>query len=230
MKKGVYKLKFKGFDLRVCDVYGSSAMESIYKELKYNHYNLDDIPFEKGDTVIDIGAHVGIVSMYLAKKFPYITVYSFEPFPDNFSNLHYNVRKLNNLTNIELFPKAVTSDGRKFEMICNVYDNTGGATGNLTDMNLKGHEKVQVDSVTLDSIFEANKIDMCRLLKIDCEGSEHEILTNFKRFSSVKHIAGEFHINKNLEDQGYSIDKLCQKCLNYIPKPNMNVTSIRMAE
>ena len=53
MKKGIYKLAFDGFDLRVCDVYGSSAMKSIYKEIKSNHYNMDSIPFKKGDICYD---------------------------------------------------------------------------------------------------------------------------------------------------------------------------------
>jgi FkbM family methyltransferase len=230
MKKGIYKLAFDDFNLRVCDVYGSSAMRAVYNEIKLGHYTLDSVPFEEGDIAIDIGAHVGIISMYLAKKYPYITVYSFEPFPDNFSNLYYNVRELNNLSNIKLFPKAITADGRKFEMICNVGDNTGGATGNLADMGLPGHKKVKIDSVTLDSVFEYNKIDTCKLLKIDCEGSEHEILTNFKRLGRVKYLTGEFHINEHLNKQGYSIAKLRQKCLSYLSKSNINVTVIRMAE
>ncbi len=230
MKKGIYKLKFDGFEIRVCDIIESLALKAIYNELRDGHYDFSNIDFKKGDIVVDIGAHVGVISMYLAKKYPDITVYSYEPFPDNFSNLYYNVRDLNNLTNIKTFPKAVTSDGRRLNMICNVKDNTGGATSNLKDMNLFGHKTVTIDSVTLDSILEDNNIEKCKLLKIDCEGSEHEILYTSKLLNRIEYLVGEFHINNHLENKGYSLEKLMFRCFNYMERNKVKVNFIRMAE
>ena len=48
-------------------------------------YDQFGIKVEEGDTVIDIGAHVGIFSIYAAELSKSGKVYAFEPFLENFS-------------------------------------------------------------------------------------------------------------------------------------------------
>jgi len=84
--------------------------------------------------------------------------------------------------------------------------------------------------MTLEELFTKESITRCKLLKIDCEGSEHEILLNTNILECVQYLSGEFHINQNLESQGYSIENLKTYCLQYIPKNQMHTFGIRMAE
>ena len=46
-------------------------------------YNFSDINFQAGDVALDIGAHVGTVSIHLAKMHPEIKIYAFEPSETN---------------------------------------------------------------------------------------------------------------------------------------------------
>src|SRR4030095_15337322 len=47
--------------------------------------------FREGDILVDIGAHVGVMSIYLAKKYPFIRIYALEPDPVNYACLIRNL-------------------------------------------------------------------------------------------------------------------------------------------
>ena len=62
-------------------------------------YDFDSIPFERGDVVLDIGAHKGGISCYLAKRWG--AVLAFEPVPENFVRMCANI-ELNGLADLVL--------------------------------------------------------------------------------------------------------------------------------
>ena len=190
----------------------SKAIEFIAQEIKKNEYLFDDFTCKQGDIMIDIGAHVGMISILYAKLYPTLQVYAFEPIPDNYKALLKNI-EINNVRNITAINKAVTKDGRKLNMIINFGDNTGGATHCLQNMKLPGHQNYTVESTTLNQIFNTHKIKACKILKIDCEGAEHEILLNTNLLDKIEYLMGEFHINSFLKKKGHSIEKLERHCL-----------------
>jgi hypothetical protein len=93
-----------------------------------------------------------------------------------------------------------------------------------------GHTTFEVPSTTLDRVFEENGIVRCRLLKIDCEGSEHEVLSTCTVLGRVDYLRGEFHINEYLREKGYSTEKLLARCKSQISPENVKVQVINMAE
>lgn len=224
-----HKLVFDTFSLRIVDYATSSTPQIVRKELIKNRYNIDSIKFSPNDIVVDIGAHVGVVSIYLAKKYPFIKIYAYEPIPDNYEHLIVNLRS-NGINNVIPHNLAITSDGRRFDMIVNFADNSGGATGHLRDMKLANHFYYTIESVTLDDVFDTHNIKVCKLLKIDCEGAEHEILRSTNCLSKVEYLSGEFHINEHLAEQEYSIEALIAHCRRFIPAKKLTIKSIRMAE
>jgi FkbM family methyltransferase len=224
-----HRYALKGATLDVTDYASSDTPRIVAKELKKDCYNIEAIRFAPGDVVIDIGANVGMVSIYIAKRFPAVRVLAFEPIPDNYAHLLTNIAT-NGVTNVVPHQLAITRDGRDFRMIVNFGNNSGGGTGNLKDMTLADHDYFTVKSATLDSVFETNGITACRLLKIDCEGAEHEILMNARCLDRVEYLSGEFHINRHLEAQGYSSEKLMARCREFIPAKKLKISAIRMAE
>lgn len=192
----------------------SMAVMSIIDDLKIKGYGFEKISFESGDIVIDIGAHVGIISIYLAKKYPFLKIHSFEPSPENFTNFMENI-KSNNIENIIPYNLAITSDGRSVRSIFSD-SNTGGNTFQTFAKELPGHFGFESESINLDEFFQEMNIDKCKFMKIDCEGSEHEILHSFSQLSKVEYLSAEIHINDYLRDEGYSIDLLIERCLLFI--------------
>jgi len=154
----------------------------ILREIERD-YKLDDLGLNADSTVVDIGAHVGIVSMYLAKTYG-CKVKAFEPNPNNYRHLVANI-KANGLSHlITAHNLAVTGDGRDV-VISEV--NPGGNSGGHT---IYGADGVAVSSTTLEAILGGAPVD---LLKIDCEGAEFEILDP-AILDEVKAIRGEFHV------------------------------------
>jgi len=203
-----YVKDIKGQIFYFQDSITSTSVDSISDELnsKREEYNYDNINFKEGDVVIDIGGNVGMVSIYLAKKFPFLKIYAFEPVKEDYENFLQNM-KLNNIPNetITVENKAVTCDGRAVNMNINL-QNKGGSfvlrdpNGNLNDFkNIKFDNletnNISINSIKLEEICKKYGIKKIKLLKIDCEGSEYEILYNLSKevFSNILTIRGEFH-------------------------------------
>lgn len=188
--KALYSFEIHDVAIAVYDGCASLAANRVAEELLNDVYGLETISFQPEDIVIDVGAHVGIVSLYLAKRWPFLRIFAFEPHPANHANFVENLR-LNNVSNVCLFRQAITADGRSIMLRC-VDSNTGGATAVF---DVAGACTVgPVESVTLQDIFERTvaPAQRCRLLKIDCEGMEYEILPS-PVLDRVDFLAAEFH-------------------------------------
>lgn len=176
--------------------------------------------------VIDIGAHIGTFSLFAATKYPRSHVYSFEPSPENFALLNKNIETNNLAKRITSFNIAVT-DGKKKTVTLNFHPSNFGMHSVIFDYDLgeKG-ERHEVKAISLEKIFYENKIKMCQILKLDCEGAEYEILfsTPKKILVKIKNIVMEYSdddqidkLKKFLKNAGFQT--MCYQTLP-IPLPN----------
>lgn len=208
----IRKYRLSNIDLYFYDSIISCTTNIVSHEIE--KYNFDKIDFKDGDVVIDIGANVGMVSIYLAKKYPFLKIYSFEPVKQNYENLLRNI-EINNIPNGIIIAEniAITKDRRNIDIITPL-ENSGGSSAILhcDSGYMVSNINLNIKSITFDDIFEKYNIDKCKLLKIDCEGSEYEILynANENNIKKCNNMRGEFHGNK--EDQ----KKLYEYCLKYI--------------
>ena len=174
-----------------------------------------------GDTVIDIGANVGVYSKILSELVgPDGHVYSIEPFPSTFEILCYNVRKLR-LDNVEPVNVAV-SDAQRVVTMSLPYDSSGAEThyraSIVTNPAEKGGiETANVQATTIDSRFlsASGKISF---IKCDVEGHELACIKGATKFLArsrpawLIEVSGEpdntasaaHDVFKMLHDQGYS--------------------------
>ncbi len=224
----IHDIKIGKVRLQIADGPESLAALYVASELRGNRYQLDAIGFKPGDVIVDIGAHVGGFTCLLARTHPECRVLAFEPMPANYDNLCYNI-KANRVSNAVAVNCAVTGDGRPLQMTYSP-GNTGGATAMLDNLRLPGHHTFRAKSRTLDTVFDEYEVHECRLLKIDCEGMEHEILLNCHCLRRIRNLRGEFHINRRLAREGRSIDSLLSHCCRHIPESHVKVTRIRMAD
>jgi FkbM family methyltransferase len=168
-------------------------------------YQLDTIPFKDGDVVLDIGAHKGILAIYMAKRWPGLRIFSFEPEPINFRALEENL-KLNKIRNVKAYEQAVTADGREFPMLYGGH--SAEASGFYRDGALPSFV---AKSTTIKAILGRHRIKQVKLLKLDCEGAEHEILADSDGWADkVEYIRGEIHMIPTLAAEGYTIGDAIQ--------------------
>lgn len=202
----LWHYSLNGFCFEVFDGVESSVPSSVFREMNRNEFKLHRISLPGKPVIVDIGAHVGIMSIYFSKLFPNARIYAFEPSPSNYRRLIINIKN-NQCKNITPRNFAVTEDGRSIKMFIGSGKNTGGCSGHYGFVS-QGEWNYEASSVTLDEIID--ETGECHLLKIDCEGGEHEILQSSKRITDVHNLIGEFHINRFLAEQGHSIDTLCK--------------------
>ncbi|MGD9852484.1 MAG: FkbM family methyltransferase [Nitrospirales bacterium] len=168
----------------------NSGLGMAIERMTSDHYLVQTATFREGDTAIDIGAHVGVMSIYLAKRFPFIHVYAIEPDPENYDCLKRNI-ELNGVMNLTIINKAISGDGRK-TILYSSHGDSGWATINTRMTST--HQVLrtaQVDTVTLDQLFREHAISHCRLLKITALGAIQESLQEFTRRGVVDLLCGE---------------------------------------
>lgn len=150
----------------------------------YHCYEAPELHFLRrvlrpGDTVADVGAHVGIVALVAALHVGRGgAVHAFEPVPANLGRLRRNIA-LNGFQQVIVNPVAVGA--REEEVSVGLSDiavrsrSSGGfAVGGA-------HGAVEVRQVALDDYFEAAGAPPPRVVKLDVEGSELSVLEGFRR-------------------------------------------------
>jgi FkbM family methyltransferase len=150
-------------------------------------YSKSGFKIKNDDLVIDIGAHIGLFALFAAQFCKNGTIYCFEPVKENFDLLKSNL-DLNNIRNVVAVNAAVSV-------------NTGVVTIYLNEdeaghsMHVMGSKQIQVKSLSLQDIFNSNKLERCDFLKIDCEGEEYEIINSLSMpyFNKISKMCIEYH-------------------------------------
>ena len=148
-----------------------------------------------GDTIIDIGAHIGEYTLLGAKLVGGKgLVISVEPDHDSMKSLKENII-LNNFKNCIILEKAVGEKVEtKFLYKVNEEDVYGYLDPYVENKKLKKHSEIEV--TTIDSIVLSNNINTINLLKIDVEGFEYEVLLGCNdtlKKNKIKKIIVELH-------------------------------------
>lgn len=223
----LWRLDVVGVPLWLADVEGSIAVQVVAGEVGHDAYDFSDIDFRPGDVVVDLGAHVGVVSSYLGTRFPFLRIVSFEPVPQLFRLLQWNLAR-NRVRNVTAVNKAVTADGRPLGMVAWLDSNSGGGTSTYS-AGLEASERwFEVPSTTLDAIFDDYGIERCKLLKIDVEGAEYEILSQARCLDRVEHVRGEFHENNVVRDRGQSMAALAAQVESVIGEGRVRYSPCEM--
>lgn len=146
-------------------------------------------------TVIDIGANVGYFSLFMLSDFSGSKVYAFEPILMNFKLLQQYKEENKNLA-FTVVNQAV--GGQQGKIVLN-YDAGDQFTTSATIFDNKTEpDQVEVQCTTLEAIIEKNKLNKIDFLKLDCEGSEYDIVygASSKVLDKVSVIAIETHKGK----------------------------------
>ena len=150
-----------------------------------------------GDTVIDIGCHIGGVPLLLGSAGRNITTYCFEPLQSNYEILLEHI-KLNDLKRVHAFHRAV-APGKEIDIYKST-DSTHRFIGGIHTGGEGQGEKETVPCISLNDILRDNGIGTC-IIKIDCEGCEHDVFRTLDPalLNRIRYVLGEHH-NMKRED------------------------------
>ncbi|MFY9265800.1 MAG: FkbM family methyltransferase [Solirubrobacterales bacterium] len=136
-------------------------------------------------TILDLGAHIGLASIYMTTRFPNARIIAIEADPQLIPRLKANVHGLP----VEVIHAAVSRRGGKR----NFY--RGDETwSNSIEPTRHGQQVVEVPAITVDQILDRCGVDRVDLMKIDVEGAEWEVFAGGVP-SRVDAVIGEVHRN-----------------------------------
>jgi len=133
--------------------------------------------FSDNSVFYDIGANVGVYSLYAAMNNDTTKIYSFEPESQNFSRLCSNIY-INKFTNVKPYQIGI-SDKCKFEDLNIAIMESGAGAATLEESYLGLYSTVfqqGIFSIPLDDLVFQYNFPIPKYIKIDVDGIEEKIL------------------------------------------------------
>jgi FkbM family methyltransferase len=168
----------------------------------FNSYCLQNISFTEDDVVFDCGANSGELFLSLSKLIKPENYYAFEPNPSDFKVLRTNVATESKVFNLGL---------GNVDAELSFYVYTEGADSSFIEPK-NWTEKLTVPVVRLDSFVQENKIEVIKLLKLEAEGFEPEILEGF----GDKILCCEYIALDGGHERGKKEEQTLTTCTNYL--------------
>jgi FkbM family methyltransferase len=143
-------------------------------------------------TIVDAGANIGAFSLRAAREAPAARIIALEPFPATWSRLREHIGRNHLEGRVACRPWALGGSDAVRRMD-DAGDGPSQSRGLLGGDHAGGG--VPVEAVTLATLLRREQLDRVDLLKMDIEGSEHEVLaaTPPEVLRRVGSIALEYH-------------------------------------
>ena len=176
--------------------------------------------FQEKENLIfwDIGANIGLYSIYNSLKHPKSTTIAFEPSSSNLRVLTRNI-SINNLEkNIKVVSIPLTNKENIFQEMKEGQFIEGGALNSFGErFDFEGKEfipnmKYNLLGTTINYFLENSILDIPDYIKIDVDGIEHLILEGGDKFLNDKKVKSlSIEINENFKEQYDNILNLMNK-------------------
>ena len=178
-------------------------VKEIFKKQRYTHPGFEIGP---NDTVIDVGANMGLFVLWAAPQAARGRLIAIEP-TSVIDCLNLNVQ-LNGLTNVTAIRAAVGRTGQPLDLVeypgFNIVTHQAGIrpaaiTRFLIRLVYGKYRAEPVHTTTtclsLAKIMDDNQVQGVDYLKMDCEGGEYEIFRSMEadHWQRIRRIALEFH-------------------------------------
>lgn len=185
-----------------------STLKDVFEHREYSDY----FPFYEKVTVVDVGAHYGFFSIFASRNTnPKSVVYAIEPSHRNFQVLKQNLLSTS-VSNVIPVKAAIGKDKRNGVL----YEGVSVNNSLISNYPLLGERRAEskVQITDLSSMMNEYQIEEIDFLKMDCEGSEYEIIYHTPRavFERIKVLSLEFH---DLKDEAFTGKRLILKLQEY---------------
>lgn len=145
----------------------------LYWGLEYANYETIVPHIKEANVILDIGANIGVTSLYFASINPNARIIAFEPHPTNFKRLSENIGLNPTIQNIKTIKSALGSEETTMKMYEMDEHNPGNNQIIEEDIN---YPSVDVQIKVLDDILQTEGINKVDFIKIDVEGFEYFVL------------------------------------------------------
>lgn len=168
----IKKLQFKKYgNLQLVD--GASAAHIFSEIFLNNNYFFSELKDSR--TIVDVGANIGLFSLYARLQAPKSKIFAFEADPNCFAALTKNIELFPNMASTRVLNLCVASE----ERIMKFYSSSTGGWSSRYQILGAGHAtEISVKSVVLSKFLSKNKLTSVDFLKMDIEGGEYDVIMN----------------------------------------------------
>ncbi len=191
--------------------YSKAETKYVYEEIfEKRIYFRNGITLLPGESVFDIGANIGLFTMFVQENFKKVTVHAFEPSPTIFEILKANVERYGNMVQVHdcgiagergearftFYPSYSIMSGFEVDTEHDQNALREGIKNQLKERGLVDVQEHYVETLvtrvldqkqeqvcqleTVSSMIEKAQVGTLGLLKIDAEGSEWDILNGIR--------------------------------------------------
>jgi FkbM family methyltransferase len=163
----------------------------VFVTRDYSHPHVD---LRSCTSIVDVGANVGMASIWFARECPNARVFAVEPAPRPLERLRRNVAANRLEERVTIIPAAISvQSGTGF--VETIGSSALGRFTSTTGAASAGVELAEVQATTLADVLEpaGGRAD---LMKLDCEGGEYAVLdeSNHSVLQQVRSVVGEYHV------------------------------------
>jgi FkbM family methyltransferase len=149
-------------------------------------------------TIIDVGANIGLATLYFANIYPKSRIVSVEPAASNFAVLQLNTAALRQQQRNQIINAAAWSHDGEVSLGSS---KPGGH--DLYQFTEDPARPQKVQALSMQSIYQRSGFQEVDLLKVDIEGAEVQLLQgDLSWLDHVRVVAIEFH-GDSREDSGF---------------------------
>ena len=185
-------------------------------ELLANKYCFEKIDVKENDVVFDVGSNVGEFSKYFLDK--KCIVHSFEPDKEVYDLQKLNIKEGKNyhINNLVLSNQ---------DKLVDFYLDSKNASSSLIN---KAKNKIQLSANRLDTYFSNNNINRIKILKIDAEGAEPEVLEGIgNSLNIIDYIAIDCTEERHYKSPINEVTEILKKNNFIVTNSNFYVVGIR---
>ncbi|HZT97730.1 MAG TPA: FkbM family methyltransferase [Chloroflexota bacterium] len=159
-------------------------------------YEIEDLDWSEVASIVDVGANVGMATLWYAVHAVNASILSLEPSPGAFRELSANVARNEFSKRVTCIPAAMSATPGRAAF-------GSGFTSVFGRLSETGESQVVVTS--LAELLQQHGITALDVLKLDCEGAEYDILltTDEQVLRQIHFVVGEYHVA-----QGRSVQAL----------------------
>lgn len=150
--------------------------------LRDDEYKLPDGFTAKN--IVDLGAHIGLSSLYLATALDAPKIVAVEADPALVERARANTAG----HDVTVLNAAISTESGK-----RPFFTSDESWANSFERTLARQREIMIDTVTIDDVMRIGEFDRVDLLKIDVEGAEWSLLDNPDFTNKVDAIVGELH-------------------------------------
>lgn len=204
-RKHYYSEKMRGFELYKNGLTGRGQKLA-------NSYLLDRLSFDLDDIVIDCGANYSDLFLFLESRISPQNYHTFEPSEREFKCVQLNAATSKN-NNIGLYK---TTGQTEFYLASDEGDSS------ILEPSDGYKKKITIDTMSLDDYFSASRFSTVKLLKLEAEGLEPEILAGAKNaLKKIEYVAAD-----GGEERGLRGDETLSSITNSLLKNDFELVGI----